>query len=540
MKQGYNLFLPIICLISISAKAQNIGDFTSITPTTQSNQFIIASSHTFQKIIQVDDFLTDGATKFPRNPDFTGFVPILGSSTNGYLSINSETGPGGNTILDINFDATTKLWNTTASEAVDFSSVAGTFANCSGAVTPWGTVISSEEYSIPIDNNLDNYYDHGWNVEIDPVTKTVVNNQKLWAMGNFSHENVAIHSNLRTVYQGADVVEAGKVGYLYKFVATTVEDLSDGLLYVYKGSKNGSGNWVLLKNSTPTERNETYIRSGADPDLNDADTDFADATTFAGIEDVEIGPDGLVYFAVKGAPDKRVYRFQDSDPISGTTVVNMETFVGNTDVNPNITYNINDGTNTTAVAWGAGNDNLAFDGDGNLWVLQDGGNNYIWVVKNGHTQASPDVEIFGIVPTGSEPTGITFTPDYKYLFMSVMHPDSGNVANQIDAAGVSINFDKGAVIAIALNPNLGTALSLENSNFDAAFKVFPNPMESYKNIMIKGAHINNLKLYDIHGKELLNLDYKNANQVHIDLQNIKSGLYILKVNEIYTHKLIIK
>ena len=29
-----------------------------------------------------------------------------------------------------------------------------------------------------------------------------------------------------------------------------------------------------------------------------------------------------------------------------------------------------------------GNDNLAFDGEGNLWVLQDGGHDYIWVVDS--------------------------------------------------------------------------------------------------------------------------------------------------------------
>ena len=85
-----------------------------------------------------------------------------------------------------------------------------------------------------------------------------------------------------------------------------------------------------------------------------------------------------------------------------------------------MSYDINDGSSVTSVPWGNGNDNLAFDNDGNLWVMQDGGDFYIWVVKNGHTQASPDVEIFGITPAGAEPTGITFTPDNKYLFMSVL------------------------------------------------------------------------------------------------------------------------
>ena len=58
----------------------------------------------------------------------------------------------------------------------------------------------------------------------------------------------------------------------------------------------------------------------------------------------------------------------------------METFVGG------MSYDINDGSSTTSVAWGNGNDNLAFDNNGNLWVMQDGGNYYIWVVGSDHDQ----------------------------------------------------------------------------------------------------------------------------------------------------------
>lgn len=53
----------------------------------------------------------------------------------------------------------------------------------------------------------------------------------------------------------------------------------------------------------------------------------------------------------------------------------METYVVNT------SYDIEHENGTTSANWGYGNDNLAFDGDGNLWVFQDGGNNYIWLVE---------------------------------------------------------------------------------------------------------------------------------------------------------------
>ena len=84
--------------------AQNIADFTSVNPLVQTEQFVIPSSHAFQKIIEVDDALSEGGL-MERNPDFTGFIPILNSSTNGYLSINSEKVPGTAAIFDINFNA---------------------------------------------------------------------------------------------------------------------------------------------------------------------------------------------------------------------------------------------------------------------------------------------------------------------------------------------------------------------------------------------------------------------------------------------------
>jgi uncharacterized protein len=512
------LFTSILTL-SLYSNSQNIGDFTSIQPTNQTDQFIISGSHTFQVLAMTGDALTTGGI-LPDRPDFTGYVPIVNSSINGYLSLNHEKAPGAVTIFDINYDTPSKLWKITASEAIDFSTVYVTGANCSGTVTPWGTVISSEEFSVTWDFNTDGYKDTGWNVEINPVTKTVVNNQKLWAMGNFAHENVTIHSNERTVYQGAD----SNPGYLYKFVATNSQDLSDGLLYVYSGLKNGSGNWILINNTTQADRNNTITLSAN-----------VGATAFAGIEDVEIGPDGMVYFAVKS--ENQVYRFQDSDPITGTTAT-METFVGN------MNYDINYGSGTSSVPWSYGNDNLAFDGDGNLWVYQDGDlnngdSNYIWVVKNGHTQLNPKVEIFAVTPKGSEPTGITFSPDYKYLFMSIQHPDSGNLANQIDASGTLVDFNKGTTLVIALNENLGTSLS-SKTDISLNLNMYPNPIKFGKELTVKAKNIYNLKMYSLLGETLIDKSYNGLNEINLDLKTYAHGLYIIKINDTTTRKLIIE
>lgn len=436
MKNIFRLQLSLIIAIVFCNNlfSQNIADFISVNPTVQTTNFILPSiTHRFQKIIEHGDVLPTGTMQ--DNFDFTGFMPIAASSVNGYLSINHELTPvGGVTAMNINFNTATKLWQKNGAVALNFTPFAGTARNCSGGLTPWGNIITCEEEVSTADANADGYNDIGWHVETNPATKTVV--RKLWAMGNGAKENVVIHPNMRTAYFGNDA----NPGYLYKYVATTIDDLSAGLLYVYTGPKTGNGNWVLINNTTVADRNSTMTLAGA-----------AGATAFNGIEDVEIGPDGKIYLAVKG--ENRVYRLLDSDPLSGTTTSLMETYVGNA------SYNITHAGGTVSTAWGTGNDNLAFDAQGNLWVLQDGGNNYIWVVMSNHTQAVPNVKLFGIAPAGSEPTGITFTPDYKFLFMSFQHPNATNNSDfQIDAAGNSIGFDKDIAIVIALNENIGCAI----------------------------------------------------------------------------------
>ena len=214
-------FLPFL-LFSAVVFSQQIGEFTSLAPGAQTTDFIIPSTHRFQKIIEAEDALTEGGFLMGNN-DFTGYVPIGGSSENGYLSINAELGPGGVSILDINYDSNTKLWQVTNSQSVDFSGIGRTAYNCSGLVTPWNTIITCEEHN-SIDmlasssstfdfvESLDmNNEDFGWAIEIDPVTKTVIDQpggdngpDKLWALGNFKQENAVIHSNQRTLYQGAD------------------------------------------------------------------------------------------------------------------------------------------------------------------------------------------------------------------------------------------------------------------------------------------------------------------------------------------------
>ncbi len=142
-------------------------------------KFCYPSTHTFQQLIKTGDALTLGGT-LGNNLDYTGYVPISGSSRTGYLSISSETTPAECAILDIFYNYSTNVWNTSSSGKVFFSIGTATsdLGNvsffCSGTVTPDNTIMVCEETTAAGNTNssVDSYQDVGWVIEIDPATRT--------------------------------------------------------------------------------------------------------------------------------------------------------------------------------------------------------------------------------------------------------------------------------------------------------------------------------------------------------------------------------
>jgi uncharacterized protein len=447
----------LFLLFAAHLNGQSIGSFTSVVPNSQTPQFICPSNtHSFQVLIEKGSPI-NGGNYMPDRFDFTGYIPNSGSSESGKLCINAELNPDGFvTILNADFNTSLQKWAVTDPTLVNFASVEGTRNNCSGGLTPWGTLVTCEENQSSSSLNSIGYKRYGWCVEVNPITKAPVdypgglpNGDKIWKAGIGNHENACFNANERTMYTGLDLGN----GVLYKFVADVAQNLSEGKLYALKRTTGGNGYWTRVPNHTIDWCNNSHTKAIAQG-----------ASTFMGIEDVEIGPDGKIYFAVKN--EQSVYRFQDNDPLCQTdsTISGFETFVGGAGVS--YTFATNNGM--SSAAWGTGNDNLAFDDGGNLWVLQDGSFNYIWVVENGHTQSSPKVKLFGIAPLDAEPTGITFTPDYKYLFMSFQHPNSGNNANQLDAFGVERDFNQDVAIVISRKEFMSnSALPVEWSYFEA-------------------------------------------------------------------------
>ncbi|WP_288446490.1 alkaline phosphatase PhoX [uncultured Chryseobacterium sp.] len=522
LKTTANTTTPVTC------NGTHISCFTSIVPTAQTNKLIIPAEHKYQLILKEGDSYTEGGGLVGGQNDFTGYVAKAGSSTNGYLSVNHETNPGGVTMAEINYNATSKLWQLTKSRAVSFSdpSLVQTIRNCSGGVTPWGTIVTAEESVTSNDVNADGYKDYGWLVEIDPATAQVISKNadgskgKLWQMGIMNHENVVVNNAGTIAYYGED----GGTHMVYKYVLDTPNDLSSGNLYVLKldqgltaaGDPVGTtATWVQVPNKTKADQNNTNTNAQS-----------VGGTKFNGVEDVDISPlDGKIYFTAKGLD--RVYRLQDN----GTTASQVETFVGG----GSTVYSFNTAQGIKSEAWGDGNDNLTFDELGNLWVLQDGGKNYIWVIAPDHTQANPKVRLFASMPAGAEPTGLTFTPDHKFGFFSIQHPDS-TISTDVDATGNTIDYKgKSATIVIALKNNLGiegTLGTIENNAAENTVTVAPNPTSGIVKINSpKGLKDISVTAYSMDGKIVYTKKFNGTNKVlDLDFTPQLEGSRVLVLN----------
>lgn len=527
---------PVDC--SSDLDTLHISRFTSVMPSAQPDSLRIPSTHTFQLLIQNGTPYTNSSDGNMKGTfDFTGYVPRDSSSRLGYLSVNHEAGSfpaAGVSMMDIQFDTAMHIWNITNNRPVDFTSVQGTGRNCSGTVTPWNTIITAEETLPGTDLNGDGYEDIGWLVEIDPATATVVDHDgdgmadKLFKMGLMSHENCVVSEDRKTVYFGNDQ----NPGYVFKYIANQEEHLESGDLFVMKldGALDATttGSWVGLPNFTTNDCNSITSYAAS-----------VGGTNFDSVEDVEISPrDGKIYFTSKAS--SRVYRFRDL----GMNVSAVEVFVGNASSE----YVIQTENGLVEEQWMGGVDNLTFDNEGNLYVIQDGGRNHIWMVPYCHTQDNPAVKLFCVTPAGCEPTGMTFTPDNRFMFLSIQHPSSLNNYQQTDASGAPVIFNKESCIVIARKEYLGLeAISEEPGNGGGGTsglqemdgngvpvkietELYPNPTTGKVHVQVNSTLATGvvIRVTDLLGNSVRVISKPlsvGENHLEIDLQNLPSGVY---------------
>lgn len=239
----------------------NAGEI-AVPATEQEKAVVMSSLGDYRILFQEGDFGTighivgaGGEIKVSNDPDFNAFVPTGDDA--GYLFTNWEDRPGGMSRVMMS-RSQGGAWTVDPKMAsmIDFSGVAGTWVNCFGTLSPWGTPLSSEElyfddtadwndpsykYVEGVETLADylgsypNPYRYGYIVEItDPAASATP--VKHFAMGRFSHENSVVMPDRRTAYLSDD----GTNVVFYKFVADVAGDMSAGTLFAARIKQLGA------------------------------------------------------------------------------------------------------------------------------------------------------------------------------------------------------------------------------------------------------------------------------------------------------------
>jgi hypothetical protein len=270
----------------VGVNFNRLGDVAAMdTPTETTDREVVKTAvGSYQVLAQQSDSLTDGNSmgdiiatdgstliKNSSNPDFN--AAIADGNGGFYLYTNWEDRPGGMSRIRLSALGNGGYASIVRQGMLDFSSVKGTWVNCFGTISPWGTPFSGEELYFDdtvdwYDSTADNFshaqaitryfgydtdpatatawgnpYDYGYIVEIGTNHTVTAANEahitvnKLELMGRFSHENAVVMPDQRSVFLSDD----GTGTVLFKFVADTAGDMSAGTLYAAKVSQSGPG-----------------------------------------------------------------------------------------------------------------------------------------------------------------------------------------------------------------------------------------------------------------------------------------------------------
>lgn len=316
----------------------------------------------------------------------------------------------------------------------------GTHSNCSGGITPWGTILSCEEnydqfagetkyddhgnpYHEDSDYGWDKFYayppeHYGWVVEIDPFTGKA---QKHIALGRFAHECCTLKKlddGRIVAYTGDDANDE----FIYKFISSKPGSLKEGTLYV---ADTENGTWIPLDyEKQPLLREKFKNQTEVLIRCREA-ARMLGATPQNRPEDIEIDPlTGHIIIALTNNKPKGDYH---------GSLLKITEENGRHDALTFTPETLLTGGEETGFSCP---DNLVFDLSGNLWFTSDisGGsmnredkpytafkNNGLFVLIR-HGEASGKIIQLASAPKDAEFTGPWFTPDYKTLFLAVQHP----------------------------------------------------------------------------------------------------------------------
>jgi sugar lactone lactonase YvrE len=90
---------------------------------------------------------------------------------------------------------------------------------------------------------------------------------------------------------------------------------------------------------------------------------------------------------------------------------------------------------------------------------------------------------------------------------------------------------------IAFNPDcVPTSVKDVSTNHDVFVKLYPNPTNS--NVTVEGKGIRSIAVWNVVGQVVSEQEYKKTDKVTVDVSNLPSGVYMVRVNDVWVGKVV--
>jgi len=297
-----------------------------------------------------------------------------------------------------------------------FLSLAGTYRNCAGGITPWKTWVTCEEDTsrpneggqLPDD---DMEQEHGYNFEVPATDKMgLADPVALKAMGRFRHEAIAVEPRSGVVYQTEDRGD----GLFYRFIPTTPGKLSaGGRLQALKlkdlpraDTRNWSEQKIKPRQSFDVDWVDISNVEALDDDLRYQGFFEHGAARFARGEGAWYGNDAIFFACTNGGTKRKgqIWRYVPS-PREGTRAESEKPGRLELFIEPNDGKLVENADNITIAPWG------------DLIVTEDG------ITPHYVVGVTPEGKIYKLAKTSlGELAGACFSPDGSTLFVNIQTP----------------------------------------------------------------------------------------------------------------------